>query len=425
LGTAEQTAQDHPDRFGERLIALDFIRGIAVLGIVFANIAAFAEPMMAYIWPRALAQPMTEGDKLFWLAQFVLIDGKMRGLFTLLFGAGMMLFMQRARARGASNWLQARRLLWLLLFGMIHFYFIWHGDILQLYAASGLVLLGTLRWEARAKLIAGLMLYGLGSLALAGQMGSDYVAAADPDRLARLAPEQHKDVGEAEAQILERTARRITLYREGSFADVARHMIVEKSRENLQQTLFFMLVETAPLILIGMAFYTVGFFSGGLDPRRMKFWGWTGVIGGTALTLPLGLWAYASNFPFQLTLFVFAGASPLPRLAVILGLAALLSLWAPRAAQSALGQRIVATGRMAFSNYLGTSLLLVPIFNGWGLGLFGRFSRFELFGFVLAVWAIMLLWSKAWLAHFRFGPLEWLWRSLTYWQRVPLRRVSS
>lgn len=406
----------------DRLITLDFIRGIAVLGIVFANIAAFGQPMMAYIWPRALVEPMTEGDKLFWLLQYVLIDGKMRGLFTLLFGAGMMLFIERAWAKGASRWLQARRLLWLLLFGSLHFYLLWHGDILQLYAVAGLVTLGAIRWKPKTKLITGLVFYLLGSLAMGAQMGGSYLASTNPQIAAKLDKDEQKELAEAEGKILKTNAERIKLYRDGSFTDVARHMVVEKSGENVGQTLFLVLAETGPLVLIGMALYSLGLFSGGMDPRQMRLWGWAGVIAGTALTVPLGLWAYAQDFPFFLTMFAFVGATPLPHLMVVLGLAALLSLWAPTAARSPLGQRLVAAGRMAFSNYLGTSLILVTIFNGWGLGLFGQFGRVELFGFVLGIWALMLLGSKAWLARFRYGPLEWLWRCLTYWQLFPLRR---
>jgi uncharacterized protein len=140
------------------------------------------------------------------------------------------------------------------------------------------------------------------------------------------------------------------------------------------------------------------------------------------LTLPLGLWAYLADFPLFLTVFVFIGASPLPRLAAILGLLALLSLWAPRAATTWLGERLVAAGRVAFSNYIGTSMVMAPIFYGWGLGLFGQFGRVELFGFVLFGWALMLAWSKPWLERYRYGPLEWLWRCLTYWRLFPLRR---
>ncbi|MFC0588537.1 DUF418 domain-containing protein [Novosphingobium aquiterrae] len=419
--TADQRARAPVDR-GERLVTLDFIRGIAVLGIVFANIAAFGQTMMAYIWPYALAHPPGPSDKLFWLVQYVLVDGKMRGLFTLLFGAGMMLFMQRAWARGATRWLQARRLGWLFLFGLAHFLLLWHGDILQLYAVSGLLLLPALTWRPKAKLITGLTLYVLGSLAFGFQLGGAYAASTNPAIAARLKPEQRKEVFESEAKTIKNNADLIHLYRDGSFAQVARHMVFEKAGPSIGQTIFLALVETMPLTLIGMALFELGLFNGGMDPAAMRRWGWTGVLAGSAITLTLGLWAYGADFPFFLTFFVFIGASPLPRLAVILGLAALLALWAPRAIQTALGQRLVAAGRMAFSNYLGTSLLLVPIFNGWGLGLFGRFGRVELFGFVIAVWILMLLWSEAWLERYRYGPLEWLWRCLTYGRIFPLRR---
>ncbi|WP_296674777.1 DUF418 domain-containing protein [Novosphingobium sp.] len=406
----------------ERLVSLDFIRGIAVLGIVFANIAAFGQTMMAYIWPPALAEGPTSIDKLFWLIQYILVDGKMRGLFTLLFGAGMMLFMERAWARGATRWLQARRLGWLLLFGLLHLLLLWHGDILHGYAISGIILLAAMKWQPRTKLITGLVLYMLGSLAFGAQMGGSYAASVNPEIAAKLKPEQRKEILGAGERTLAKNAETIALYRDGSFFDVARHMTVDKAGQTLGQSLFFSFMETVPLALMGMALFEMGLFSGGMNAGAMRKWGWAGLIAGSAATLALGLWAYRADFPFMLTLLVFVGASPLPRLAVILGLAALLAQWAPRAVGGALGARLVAAGRMAFSNYLGTSLLLVPIFNGWGLGLFGQFGRVELFGFVLAVWALMLLWSKPWLEHFRYGPLEWLWRCLTYWRIFPLRR---
>ncbi len=133
---------------GERLVALDFIRGIAVLGILFANITAYAQPYTAYYWPPAIVGGMTVGDQAVWVFQFVFVDGKFRGLFTLLFGAGMMLFLERARRRGAGTGLQLRRLAWLLMFGLIHFFLIWRGDILTLYAVWGMVALLAVRLPA-------------------------------------------------------------------------------------------------------------------------------------------------------------------------------------------------------------------------------------------------------------------------------------
>src|SRR5690606_1271328 len=131
---------------------LDFVRGVAVLGILFPNVVAHGYPFLAYFWPEALAGGATPLDRAIWLFQFVFVDGKFRGLFTLLFGAGIYLFMERAWARGATRWLQARRLFWLALFGLAHFYLIWFGDILFAYAVSGFAVLAMIGWEARTQL---------------------------------------------------------------------------------------------------------------------------------------------------------------------------------------------------------------------------------------------------------------------------------
>jgi uncharacterized protein len=114
----QATGEVAPAISGERISSLDFIRGLAVMGILAANIIAFGQPFTAYMFPEEFLVPDGDDGGWLWVAQFVLIDGKMRGLFTLLFGAGLMLFMERAWARGSTRWLQARRLLWLLLFGL-------------------------------------------------------------------------------------------------------------------------------------------------------------------------------------------------------------------------------------------------------------------------------------------------------------------
>src|SRR5690606_32628768 len=164
-------APDRPVASDERIVSLDFIRGIAVLGILFANITAFGHPMLAYFWPAALPGGGTEADGWVWLFQFVFVDGKFRGLFTLLFGAGMYLFMERVWARGGSQGVQGRRLFWLMLFGLAHFYLLFVGDILFLYAVSGFAALVALRWAAGTQLWVGLLWYVAGSMAFAGALG--------------------------------------------------------------------------------------------------------------------------------------------------------------------------------------------------------------------------------------------------------------
>ena len=411
---------DQPVKGGERIVALDFIRGIAVLGILFANITAFGHPIMAYFWPEALPSGGGAADRWIWLFQFVFVDGKFRGLFTALFGAGMYLFMERAWARGQTRRLQVRRLVWLMLFGLAHFFLLFVGDILFLYSVSGLVVLAMVRWSARTQLRVGLVWYLVGSLAFAASLGSQAMVEGLPDVRAQAGDawqqmeagwQDQVDSSQAESEVV----------RDGTYADVVTYRVVEQGT----QLAFYAVIgafETMPLMLIGMALLRYGLFEAALDRAKMRRWGWIGFAGGALLSLALGWWAVARDFPPFLTQFLFNGAAAFPRLPMVLGLASLLALWAPAAAKNWLGSRFVAAGRMAFSNYLGTSLLMTLAFHGWAGGLFGELDRAGLLVVVAAAWVLMLGWSKPWLEHFRYGPLEWLWRCLTYWKLFPLRR---
>jgi uncharacterized protein len=413
-----------PTGAADRIVALDFVRGIAVLGILFPNVVAHGYPFLAYYWPDGLAGGATAFDRWVWLFQFVLIDGKLRGLFTLLFGAGIYLFMERAWARGATRRLQARRLFWLALFGLAHFYLIWFGDILFLYAAAGFAVLLMTGWPARTQLKLGLAWYAAGALGLAAILAGQATLEMSPREQAAQ-PEAYAALRKSEAEQLGEAAETIRVMREGGYREVVAHRARTESA-SLLKTPFIAVFETIPLMLVGMALYRLGLFSGRFDRARMRRWGWLGFAGGALVSLPLGLWAMRAGFPLMLTQFVFNGAAQIVHLPMVLGLAALLTLWAPAAAPTWLGSRIVAAGRMAFSNYIGSSLLMMVVFQGWaGIGLYGELHRGGLLLIVLAAWALMLAWSKPWLARFRYGPLEWLWRCLTYGTRVPFKRSST
>ena len=404
----------------DRIASLDFIRGIAVLGILAANIIAFGQPFQAYMWPEAFLTPHGETSNWMWAAQFIIIDGKMRGLFTLLFGAGMMLFLEKAWSRGSGRGLQARRLAWLLVFGLIHFYLIWRGDILILYSVAGIVALACARWAAKTQLITGLLGYLVGSIFFAASMGPlPFVTDTDLGKQAVYA-EMRGDLEQGKAQEIQDAATEKAILQDGSYADVVGHTFNEHFWQPAFSLMLFAL-ETLPLVLIGMAFYRMGVFSGGLNASKQRMWGWIGIIAGTALTIPIALWALGGGLTYYGTLAAFLGFSPLPRLPVVLGLAALLALWGAHA-NGWLAQRLAAAGRMAFSNYLGTSVMMMLVFHGWALGLYGELTRPQLYLVMLAAWAVMLLWSKPWLERFRYGPLEWLWRCLTYWKLFPLKR---
>ena len=413
---------DQPVDAGERLVTLDLIRGIAVLGILFANITAFGQSIDAYFWPEALPGGPTAGDRAVWFFQLVFVDHKFRGLFSLLFGAGVYLFTERAWARGSGRWLQFRRLCWLLVFGAIHYFLIWRGDILGTYAATGMMVLPMLKWPARRQLKVGIWLYVLGTLALGVGIGGAYLVSAVPQVAANAPEDSVKSVTEAPQKALAETPKAIELYGGDSYPAIVRHVVTEESGGYLSGLTIVPLSETLGLVLIGIALFRMGFFSGGFDSAKMRKWGWRGLILGLAFTALIALWPFVAGFTMFRTLLTFNVLARLAQLPIALGAAALLVVYGPGLAQTGLGSRFVATGRMAFSNYLGTSILMLFVFHGWALGLFGQLHRPGLMLIVFAVWAAMLLWSKAWLARFRYGPLEWLWRCLTYWKLFPLRR---
>jgi uncharacterized protein len=404
-----------------RIGTLDFIRGLAVMGILAANIVAFGQPMDAYMYPTAFKVDAGDPGGWMWIAQFILIDGKMRGLFTLLFGAGVYLFMERAWARGATRGLQAWRLAILMAFGMIHFFFIWPGDILFYYALFGFVLLACLKWSIKTQLWVALAGYMFGVLAYAAMFTTTWAIADTSfgDSVPELA-DARADMIAAIDTTLARSDVPNAAIASGDYGSLVTHRLTEQWSEPLTNALLFGF-ETLPLMLIGVALYRLGFFNGAIDRAKMLRWGWTALMLGALAHLAIGLVIQAGGFSYYGTLAAFVGWSPLPRLWMVLGLAALLVVYAPLAT-GWLGDRIRAAGRAAFTNYLGTSIVMMFVFHGWALGLFGQLNRPQLYIVVVLTWALMLAWSKPWLDRYRYGPLEWLWRCLTYRQVFPLRK---
>lgn len=409
-----------PAKLAERIGSLDLMRGIAVLGILAANIVAFGQTFSAYMYPEMFLVPTGDESGWMWIAQFVLIDGKMRGIFTVLFGVGLYLFMERAWARGQTRWLQARRLFFLMLFGMGHFFFIWRGDILFYYAVIGFIALLCMGWSAKYQLKVGLLGYVAGAILYAIMMVPLHFIADTPFGDAAAMTETRQGLEESKQEALSDDVVETGLKQSGDYLGFVEHRFVEHWYEPLANVFFFGL-ESLPLMLIGMGLYRLGFFSGGMDPGCMRFWGWAGLLGGGLLHLLIGLWVQSIGFTYYGTLAAFVGLSVLPRLMMVLGIMALLALYGP-GWSGWLAQRLAAAGRAAFTNYLGTSILMLFVFHGWALGLFGELNRPQLYLVVLATWVIMLSWSKPWLELYRYGPLEWLWRCLTYGKLFPLKR---
>lgn len=405
---------------GERIASLDFIRGIAVMGILAANIIVFGQPSAAYVYPDAFLVDDGDPGGWMWIAQFVLIDGKMRGLFTLLFGAGLILFLEKSDAKGASRWLQARRLLWLGLFGLLHFFFVWFGDILFLYAAMGLLVLLVVRLSATKLFVMGGLGLTLGSLAFAGMLTFPYLVT-DTELGERPAfSEARSEAIAMKTELLAESSDDADLILNQGYPAFVAHNFVENS-SMLAFNMLIGLLETAPLMLIGMAFYKIGLFDGRLNQRKQRMWGWIGLSVGAAASLLLALFVREGGFTFYGTKVAFLGYSTLPRFIMVFGLAALLASYGLQA-RGWLSDRISAAGRAAFTNYLGTSIVMLFVFHGWALGLFGQLNRPQLYLVVVLTFAGMLAWSKPWLERYRYGPLEWLWRCLTYGKLFPNRR---
>lgn len=403
-----------------RITGLDVTRGFAVMGILAMNIVAFAMPEAAYITPRAWGGD-TGPDLWVWAFNYVLLDSKMRGLFSMMFGASTLLVMQSAMASGRSPAkTHYARMVVLALFGLAHFYLIWFGDILFMYAMTGMLL-----WFFRNLSVKALSGWGIGLIALNAlpfMLGMGFFSYTAANGGPAGAVEAYRDFASQFAYHAPSSVREVALFRSDWPTIVAHNL-----DKDLWAPLFSLMqfgAETLGLMLIGMALYKSGLLRGEWSLERLDKWRniglGIGIIGGLALLAA----QFTTDLEPAFVLGATLGFSVPFDVTMSIGYAALFMGLAQRFAGSPLIARVAATGRAAFTNYLGTSLLMTFIFYGWGLGQFGSWSRIEVYGPVLIAWAIMLLWSKPWLDRFLYGPLEWLWRSLSRAQVQPMRRAA-
>jgi uncharacterized protein len=403
-----------------RIVSLDAMRGFAVMGILAMNIIGFAMPEWAYLSPDAFGGE-TLADRISWFVSFVLIDGKMRGLFSLLFGASMMLIIERAEVKqqSAANTHYAR-MFWLALFGLAHYFLLWFGDILFTYAVIGCLAFLMHQWEPKRLIKWALIVYGLGVILWGAQfVGLQFLQwasaqpGADPDIVRSF--REVMASGEFDTDVTQELA----LLR-GDWVGIFTDKVAEWYEPLLAP--LQAITETLPLIMMGMAMKKNGFLTGDWAEADYRLWINRLLPAGLLVSTALGALAWLGGFnPIHMLANFFAWTA-IPRLMLTIGYAALLILWIKRLSGSAFLDRVTATGRAAFTNYLGTSIVMTTIFYGYGFGLFGTVSRPALWMFVLGAWAVMLLWSKPWLERFQYGPFEWLWRSLARMELQPMWR---
>ena len=405
----------------DRIVTLDIIRGVAVMGIFSVNVIAFAMIQSAYLNPAAYGGH--HGPSLWlWATNMIVIDGKMRTLFSMLFGASMLLVIERAEAAGRSGWwTHFRRMIVLLGFGLFHYYFIWFGDILTLYAGAGLIAYLFRRRSVRTLVIVGSVLLVANMLLMGGFVYSQYVAdlaAHAPGASAKAIKKWNEGLGDFypnAARIAKDKALHLGGYADFVTNNLTRWMSV------LQSVLPF-LADTVGLMLLGMAGYKSGFLTGEWSDARYRrivapalaF----GALGG------IGVVTYDILSHFYVvgifTAFLILDTPFITVMAVGYGAAIILA----SRKVGPLAQRVAAAGRCAFSNYLGTSIIASLVFYGWGLGFYDSLQRWQAWLLAPVVWVLMLLWSKPWLERFHYGPFEWAWRSLSRGKLQPFRRPA-
>lgn len=408
---------------GTRHLTLDAIRGVAVMGILLMNVIAFTMPEQAYINPLAWGGTRAI-DLGAWAVNFVLVDGKMRGLFSLLFGASMLLVAERAEAKGEDGAsVHYRRMFWLLLFGLAHYYLIWFGDILILYAVIGCIAF-LFRHRTSMNLIKwGIIFIALGFFVWAAMLTAMHmarIAAEQPGASAAAIGDYRAILQAIGTPGSEAISKELAIYR-GSYAEILGYRAGPRAMGPVTGIALFGF-ETLGLMLLGMALLRNGFLTGGWAPERYRAVALRHYLIGIPPMVALCLWCFLSGFD-PLTVFgaTLAWSAPF-RIVLVIAHSALAISLIGRFAGSALVARIAATGRAAFTNYLGTSLIMTTLFYGYGLGLFGTVPRANAYLFVIAVWALMLLWSRPWLDRFAYGPFEWLWRSLARGESQPMRK---
>lgn len=443
MTTADQTGDQPgavaPVTQAARIEALDVLRGVAVLGILMMNITAFG-----LLW-QAYSNPTVDGGADGWnmtAYQITTIgfEGTMRGIFSLLFGASVVLLTGRMEQAGAGIMvaeIHFRRMLWMLVFGVIHWsLLLWVGEILFAYSICGLALFSLRKLTPRVQLAIAAGLLALSALAsYAGyQEGIETRAAAMAAQTAKaggveLTPKQDKaiEAWQEEVSHARPTAEKAAEQRkwhEGSYPAAVAGQIGFAYEFQWVELPFFFLFDMMPFMLIGMALLKLGVITGA---RPMRTYAAMALVG-YAIGIPLGIYeldlVLASNFA-RLGFMEASTTYEFSRLAMVVGHLGVLLMAIKAGVLKPLQRALGAVGQMALSNYLAQTLICTALFYGFGFGLYSDLQRWQLYIVVGAIWVAQLIWSPLWLAAFRFGPFEWLWRSLTYWQRQPMRRSGG
>ena len=377
------------------------------------NIQSFGLIEAKYLNPMAQSDLSPISYGCWWFAH-VFFDFKFMSIFSMLFGAGIVLMWQRAKSAGRSfTWLHYRRMFWLLLFGLVHAHFFWVGDILFAYGIGGMLVIWLCGLKPRWLIPIGLVLLSMGSLILVAVGLS--MSMWPEEALAEL-----REVwNPTSAQI----AENLKIHR-GSWLDAQAH----RSETALtMQTFGFVLFlgwRACGLMLIGMSLFKLGVLSGIRSVRFYVVCGSLTMLSGLALVLAGLHYNEVNHWSMEYSLFLGSQFNYWGSVLISLSYICFVVLACKKGWLAKFQRSLAAVGQMALTNYLMQTVICTTIFYGHGFGWFGYLSRPSLVGIVAAIWILQLSISPIWLKQFRFGPLEWLWRSLSYWKLQPQRRTS-
>lgn len=395
----------------DRIVSLDVLRGFAVLGILVMNIQSFAMIGAAYLNPTTYGD-LTGVHYVVWLVSHALTDRKFMTIFTMLFGAGIVLMASRGEATGRSSaGVHYRRMGILLLFGLLHAYLLWYGDILFTYAACGLLVFLMRRWRPATLLVIGLLGVAIASaISILSHLSMPYWPV-----------EAVENILEFWAPTAEKVREEVEAYR-GNWVGQWSHRATTAFFFQTALLLIEGIWRTGGLMLVGMALFKLGVF----HAKRSWATYLVMVLAGFGLGVPIILYGVKRNIAadWDVTSCFFLGGQFNYWASILVALAwvGLVMLVCKQDVLRKLTHPFAAAGQMALTNYFLQTIICTIIFYGHGFGMFGKVERLGQIGIVLVVWIVLLVVSSVWLHSFRFGPFEWLWRSLTYLRLQPIRR---
>lgn len=421
----------------DRVKTIDVLRGVALLGILMMNIPNFALPEHF----TDTIRPDLHNPN-FWTDAVIttLFEGKMRALFSMIFGAGILLFvMNKEQAGHPFKFLFFRRMGWLVLFGLIHAHvLLWAGDILYFYGLIGMLAFFFRKMKAKYLIVGVLLMAVVDDVSYTvfyqdlHNQYANYNAAKNLQKQHKpLSAEQSIDIKnwlETESKIEPNQTQvaRYTKMMKSDYSTVAKRISSLSWYYEINE-LYVLVGDVLGLMLLGMALYKWKFFTGEWSSKQYIL---TALVG-YGLGLPLVIYSYCQShqilMPDSMAFLTYLKKwskyiYPFQRILLVMAHSSLLMLILKAGIWKGFTKRLAAVGQMAFTNYIMQTVFCTLFFFGYGLNYFATLQYYQLYYVVAVIWIIQLIISSIWLKYFLFGPLEWLWRSLTYWQQQPMRR---